>query len=181
MYRNDPQRFLRSRSRCGRLALCLSAVTLLSLPMKASAIILIEVINPLILFEIEGAGFDFYSTSARSRLQIRDTDAEWSRSVNVQGQQESRSDLAVYASSRLDPRQSVCIEIDVSPLRGRASERSFFLNATGENVGPLPLTDPALAALEGPLVLAFDLEAQTKGHDSKPWFAVYRLRSVQVD
>ena len=69
MYR-DPQPLSRSRSRFGRLALCLSAVTLLALPMKASAIILIEVINPLILFEIEGAGFDFYSTSARSRLQI---------------------------------------------------------------------------------------------------------------
>jgi hypothetical protein len=149
--------------------------------MKASAIILIEVINPLILFEIEGAGFDFYSTSARSRWQIRDTDAEWSRIVNVEGQQESRSELAVYASGRLDPRQSVCIEIDVSPLRGRATERSFLLNARGENVGPLPLTDPALAALEGPLILGFDLEAQTKAHDSRPRLAVYRLRSVQVD
>jgi hypothetical protein len=181
MCRNDPQTLTGSRSRFGRLALCLTAVTLLALPMRASAVILIEVISPLILFEIEGTSFAFYSTSARTRLQIADTEAEWSRTVNVQGQQESRPELAVYASSRSDPLQRVCIEIDVSPLRGRATERSVLLNATCASVGPAPLSDPALAALGGSLILGFDLENQTKGHDSKPWFAVYRLRSVQVD
>ena len=181
MYRNDPQPLSRSRSRFGRLVLCLAAVTLLALPMRASAVILVEVISPLILFEIEGVGFAFYSTSARTRFQIVDTEAEWSRTVIVQGQQESRSELAVYASSPLDPLQKVCIEIDVSPLRGPAVERSFLLNATCASVGPAPGLDPALAALEGQLTLGFDLETQTKGRDSKPVFAVYRLRSVQVD
>ena len=170
---------VRSRSRFRRLALCLTAAILLILPMRTSAIILMEVLGMLTLFEVEGPTFVFYSTSDRTRLRIRDTDADWSGIVNVEGQQESSPELKIYAFSRGDPLQRVCIEIDVAPLRGRATERFFLLNATGISVGPAPVTDRALAALEGPLSLGFELEAETRRNDTSRWFAVYRLRSVQ--
>jgi hypothetical protein len=167
------------RSRIGRMVLCIAGVVAFAFPPSTSAVILIEVIGPLTLFEIEGIGFDFYATTNGTRFRVRDTDTEQSGIVNVNGQAELRSELTLIAVSREDRDQKVRIEIDVAPLRGRASGRFFELEAVGVRVGPDPVTDPLLAALEGPLRLGLVLEWQT-GHTGGPIrLAVYRLHSVE--
>jgi hypothetical protein len=164
-------------SRIGILVRYLVAIALFVLPQSASAIILMVVIGPLTLFEIDGLSFPLYSTTDRTTLLVRDTDTDRSAVVTVHGQREWRNELELLAFSRTDPDQSVRIEIDVSPLGDRAGGRFFELDAWGFSGGPEPVTDPALAALEGPLTFDFVLVDQTPPPGSHRR-AVYRLLSV---
>ena len=166
----------RFKSCFGRFAMFVVIAALVAQPPLASAIILIEVIGTLVLFEIEGVSFPLYSTSDRTRLHISDTETDRAAVVEVQGQREWHSHLTLFAFSRMDDNQKVRIEIDVSPLRGPAVTRFFELD--GRGVAESDVTDPALAALEGPLTLFFILENQTPDPDLIPRRAVYRLYSV---
>jgi hypothetical protein len=165
--------------RIGRLVLCVVAVALFVFPPSASAVILMVVIDPLTLFEIEGITFFAYATSNRARLDIHDTDADLSGIVNVLGQREWSPQLTLVAVSRVDCNQKVRIEIDVSPLRGRGQETFFVLDALGVAVEPGAVTDPLLSALEGPLRLGFVLETPTRHPVPTHRRAVFRLRSVE--
>ncbi|HZM87729.1 MAG TPA: hypothetical protein VFF31_14505 [Blastocatellia bacterium] len=166
------------RLRIGRLVLCLTAVGLFLFPPSASAVILMEVLNPLMLFEVAGLSFTSYSTSGRARLQILDTDTERSAIVNVLGQHELRSQLTLIAVSHVDPDQKVRIEVDVAPLRDPEA-RLFVLDAFGTAVEPEPVTDPLLTALLGPLRFGLELEVRTGHADPLRRLAIYRLRSVE--
>lgn len=173
--KNQP--LIRLRKRTGRLALCVAVLALVAPPPPVSAVILIEVVGPLILLEVEGLGFSFYSTSEKTRLRLRDTDTGRSGNVNLEGQREWLSELTLFAFSREDRNQKIRIVVDVSPLRGRATERLAVLDAWGVAVEPGAVTDPLLAELEGPLRLSFVLEWQTGDPDTFG-LAVYRLQSV---
>jgi len=170
---------LKLRPRIARLVLCVAAVALLVFPPCASAVILMVIIDPLTLFEIEGISFSLYATSDRTRLDIQDTDADRSGIVNVLGQREWSRELTLVAVSPVDRNQKVRIEIDISPLRGRGQERFFVLDALGVAVEPGGVTDPFLSALEGPLRLGFVLETPPRHPAPTHRRSVFHLRSVE--
>ena len=145
----------------------------------ASAIILIVVLEQLTLFEIEGVTFTSYSTSAHGTLRVENTDTGEAGLIDLQGQSEARPDLTLCAFSRDDPRQKVQLEIDVAPLFGPATRSFFQLDTRGTAVEPPPITDPALAALIGPLEFGFHLESESIDPMSGDRHTQYRLESVQ--
>jgi len=145
----------------------------------ASAVILMVVLEDLTLFEIEGVTFTGYSTSAHGTLRFENTDTGEAGLIDLQGQSDARSDLALCALSREDPQQKVKLEIDVAPLFGPATRSFFQLDTLGTAVEPPPITDPALAALIGPLEFGFRLESESIDPISGNRQTQYRLESVQ--
>jgi hypothetical protein len=152
---------------------------LLTFMPSTSAVILIVVLGPLTLFEIEGVDFTTYSTSERGTLQFENTDTGDSGLIDLQGQTDARPNLTPCALSRDDPRQKVRLEIEVAPLFGPATQSLYELNTRGAAVEPPPVTDPALAALVGPLELGFRLESETIDPTSGNRTTQYRLESVR--
>jgi hypothetical protein len=73
----------------------------------------------------------------------------------------------------------VQLEIDVAPLFGPATRSFFQLDTRGTAVEPPPITDPALAALIGPLEFGFHLESESIDPMSGDRQTQYRLESVQ--
>ena len=159
------------------LGLC--ALILAAVPQRADAVILMEVIGQLTLFEIEGIDFSSYATTPRTKLSVEDTDIGHRGIVEVEGQRERESTLTLLASGREDPDQIVSIAVDVKPLCGPATRRSYELNARGVAVGPQRVTDPALAALEAPLIVRFRLRHETVNPDTGIRRSQYRLTSIE--
>jgi len=137
------------------------------------------VLEALPLLEIEGLTFTSYSTSGHGTLQFENTDTGEAGLIDLQGQSEARSDLTLCALSRDDPRQKVQLEIEVAPLFGPATQSFFQLDTLGTAVEPPPITDPALAALIGPLEFGFRLESESIDPMSGNRQTQYRLESVQ--
>ncbi len=94
-----------------------AALLLAILPTNASAVILMEVLDPLTLFKVKGLTFETYATSERASLQIENTDTGHIGPVDILGQTVPRPGLALSAVSRLIPDEKVLIEIDIGPLQ----------------------------------------------------------------
>lgn len=157
----------------------LCALILASFPQRADAVILMKVLGQLTLFEIEGIAFPLYETSPRARLKVEDTDSGDRGFVDVEGQRERESTLTLLASSRQVPDQMVSIAVDIEPLRGPATLRSYELEARGIAVGHHRITDPALAAVEGPLTLRFRLRHESVNPDTGIRRSRYQLTSIE--
>jgi len=137
------------------------------------------VLGPVTLFEIEGIDFTTYSTSEHGTLRIENTDTGDFGFIDLQGQSGARPDLTICAFSRDDPRQKVQLEIEVAPLFGPATQSFYDLDTSGAALEPPPVTDPALAALVGPLEFGFRLENETIDPTSGNRMTQYRLESVR--
>jgi hypothetical protein len=151
---------------------------LVAFPANASAVILMEVIDPLTLFKVEGLTFETYSTSEQSSLRIENTDTGLIRPVDILGQTEPRADLVVRAVSRLIPEERVLIEIDIRPLQEAITPPFVDLVAVGRP-GQRAITDVALGELVSPLVLGLALESETIDPLTGDRRTSYRLESVR--
>ena len=165
-----------------RRLLPFAALTLLfaAAPSRSAAVILIEVVDVLTLFEIEGLAFAAYSTSEGTRLRIEDTDTSHAALVDLGGQTEARRDLTLCARSRARSGEKVLIAVDVAPLRGRAVGDFIALNGRGAVAGD-EITDPALAELIGPLSLGFRVVSEIAHPRTGIRRTTYRLESVAQD
>ena len=155
-----------------------AALLLAVFPTNARAVILIEVIEPLILFEIEGLTFNSYSTSPDATLRIENTVPGHVGLIGVQGQVEPQTDLVLCALSAATLGEKVIIEIDVGPLRGPTLVPFIELDARGMAT-TCDVTEPALAALVSPLLFEFRLESEFVDPPTGERRSTFLLTSVQ--
>ena len=129
-----------------------AALVLAAFPTNVVAVILIEVIEPLTLFEVEGITFDTYSTTPDGTLRIENTAAGHVGLIDVQGQVDPLADLVMCALSPEIFGEKVIIEIDVRPLRGPSVGQFIELDARG-TAATRSITDPELAATRQSVVV----------------------------
>lgn len=176
-YRAAVARRRASSAACSRRFLG-AALLLAAFPNNARAVILIEVIEPLTLFEVEGLTFESYSTTPDATLRIENTTAGHAGLIDLQGQVELQTDLVICALSTDNLSEKVLIEIDVGPLRGPTPGPFVELNARGAAT-TRDITDPALAALVSPLLFAFHLESEVIDPQSGERRSAYQLASMR--
>jgi hypothetical protein len=102
------------------LHLALAALFFTAATPRVDAVILMEVLGPLTLLEIEGIDFTTYATSDNATIRIVDTEDGFEGRVELHGQTEPRGSLTLLAVSVADPRQQVRLEIDTPDHRGFA-------------------------------------------------------------
>jgi hypothetical protein len=158
----------------------LIATTLLLavLPTNASAVILMVVLGPLTLFEVQGLTFESYATSERASLRVENTDTGQIGPVDLIGQIDLRPDLVICGLSRAIPDEKVLIEIDVRPLQEAIVPPFVELSAVGMP-DQREVTDPALRELASPLVFGFSFESEMINPQTGELRSTYRLESVR--
>jgi hypothetical protein len=176
---NRPAAAARSTIRAAFARHLFAATLLLAiLPKNASAVILMEVLDPLTLFKVKGLTFESYSTSERSSLQIENTDTGHAGPVDILGQTEPRPGLVLSAVSRLLPDEKVLIEIDIGPLQEAITPPFVELSALGMP-GQRAITDRALIELVSPLVFGFAFESETVDPLTGDRRTTYQFESVR--
>jgi hypothetical protein len=157
----------------------IAAFFLISAIPRANAIILIVVLGPLELFEIEGVDFTSYATSEQSvQVQITDTADGFTGHVELRGQAERRGDLNLLAVSVADPRQAIRLEMDTRPLPGPPREGITTLESRPLPVDPPPVTDRALLPFADPLDFEFRFIGQTTDRETGGILSDYRLEQI---
>jgi len=146
----------------------------------ADAIILIVVLGPLELFEIEGPTFTSYATSDQAvRVRITDTEDGFTGEVELRGQAQGRIDLNLFAASVADPRQQIRLELDTHPLPGPPREGIIVLESRPMPIEPPSVTDRALQPFTDPLAFGFRFVRQTTDPATGGTRSDYRLEQIQ--
>ena len=157
-----------------------AALFVLACTPRTSAVILLEPIELLTLFEIEGIDFAFYSSSERITIHVEDTDDGFMGDVELRGQTEPRGDLRFLAISLVDPREQVPLEIDIRSLIGPPHEGLTFLESRPLPTDPPPPTARALEPFLEPLVFGFRFVSQMPDPETGGTRSEYRLERVDV-
>jgi hypothetical protein len=148
------------------IRLALGALFFTTATPRVDAVILMEVIDFLTLFEVEGLEFPTYATSERATIRVLDTADGFEGRIDVHGQSEPRGSLTLLAVSIADPRQQVRLELDTQPLDGPPRIGLTTLQSRPVPIEPPPVTDRALQPFADPLFLGFrfvssDFDPQT--------------------
>lgn len=147
---------------------------------QADAIILIVVLGPIELFEIEGITFTSYATSEEPvRVRVTDTDDGFSGEVELRGQAEGRTDLHLLAVSVADPRQQIRLEMDTHPLPGPPREGITSLESRPVPIEPPVVTDRALEPFTDPLAFGFRFVRQTPDPGTGGTRSDYLLEQIE--
>ena len=165
------------KGRPALLAMAIFAACFAMQTREARAVILLQVVEPLTLFEIEGVAFPLYSSSERATIRVEDTQDGFLGDVEVRGQTERRSDLTFFAISITDPRQQIRLEIDIRPLLGPPRAGLTFLESRPVPIGPPP-TDRALQPFAEPLLFGFVFIGETPDPETGGTRSEYRLARI---
>jgi PEP-CTERM motif len=162
------------------LRLALAALFFTAAAPRLDAVILMVVLEPLTLFEIEGIDFASYATSERATIRVEDTADGFAGQVELRGQTEPRGSLTLLAVSVADPLQQVRLELDTQPLHGPPHPDLTTLETRPVPIEPPPVTDRALEPFADPLFLGFRFVSAEIDPQTGATRSTYHLERLDV-